>query len=125
MTPSTQGPEFMSVRGSGQTAKEEGGRWSRTMGWVILSCAAALNVLVATMGVAALASGSIDASRRGASWVVFSVYVAFGVVSLLALNARRRRSNSVGQAVLRNTTLAWAGLLCVFSVLAIVFKWAV
>ena len=98
---------------------------SGTWGWLLLSCAAALNFVVATLGVWALISGPIDPSRRVASWIVFSVYVVFGLLSLLALAARWRNRMGTAAVGLRNITFAWTGVLCLFSLLAVIFKWAV
>jgi hypothetical protein len=93
--------------------------------WVLLGCATAMNVAVATVGAIAWASGGIDPSRLDASRIVFSFYILLGLVSVLAIFMRWRFPSGVGEALLRYLAVGWAGLMCTFLVLAFIFKWAV
>jgi hypothetical protein len=94
-------------------------------GWVALGIAAAIDVAVALIGLAAWTSGTIDPKRIDGSRLVFSLYGAFGAIALLALLFRWRRWSEFAETVLAAFAVTWAGFLVVFVVLAAVFGWAV
>ena len=97
----------------------------RVVGWIVLGIAATINVGVAAVGLSAWISGPIDPSRLGASRIVFSFYAVLGAISILALIGRWRKSSGCLGRGFYSISIVWAGLLCGFVTLGMIFHWAV